>query len=294
MRPSPLIPLLLALCACATGAPPPPAPAPVTRGPLALALEADPNGLWWDAASRTLYVADDRNNRVLQWTDAGGLATVAELPPAAFSGAGLGGLVRMPDGTLVVVRFGRGTAGDVVFVRPDGTTGVVPHLAPERRRIGLTLARDGQLYVTGFVRIGAVDQGTVARLTLDGTEQDVLGALRKPVGVLAVGDSLFVSDQSTGTVYRAPLSAPQDAVPYATLSKPDLLAVGPGGALLAGSREGKVFRIAPTGEVSVLLDGYQQPRGLAYDAEHRRLFVADHDGNATDGLTHRLLIVPLD
>ncbi|MFE8595483.1 NHL repeat-containing protein [Archangium violaceum] len=285
---------LLTLCACGTVPSRPGTSAPVERGPKAISLEGDPNGLWWDAATKTLYMADGQNNRVMKWTDAGGVALVADLPPVPGRGVGLGGLVRMLDGTLVVVRFGGGSAGDVVFIRPDGTSGIVPNLKPERRRIGLTLARDGQLYVAYFVRTNNVNMGAVARLTLDGTEQDVIGALTKAVGVLAVGDSLFVSDQLAGKVYRSSLAAPQDYTAYASLPSPDLLAVGPGGLLLTGSREGKVFSIAPTGEVAVLASGYQQPHGLAYDAENKRLFIADHDGDTSNGVTHFLRIIPVE
>jgi DNA-binding beta-propeller fold protein YncE len=284
---------LLALCACGS-TPGPASPAPVDRGPRALRLDADPNGLWWDAASATLYLADDENNRVLKWTDAEGFALVADLPPAPADGAGLGNLVRMPDGTLVVVRFGGGTAGDVVYVRPDGSAHTVPGLKPDRRRIGLTLAQDGQLYVTYFVRVSNVNVGSVARLTLEGTEQEVIGALVKPVGVLGVGGELFVSDQVAGKVYRAPLASPQEYTTHAALPSPDLLALGPGGSLLTGSREGKVFQIGASGEVSVLAAGYQQPRGLAYDAENRRLFIADHDGDTSNGTSHVLQIIPVE
>ena len=287
--------LALFVCACGTpGALEPDRPAGIERGPRALPLDADPNGIRWDAASKTLFLADDQNNRVLQWTDAGGVSLVAELPPAPANGAGLGDLVRMPDGTLVVVRFGGGTAGDVVFVRPDGSSGTVPGLKPERRRIGLTLAQDGQLYVTYFVRVNNVNVGSVARLTLEGSEQEVIGALQKPVGVLAVGDSLFVSDQLAGKIYRAPLASPQEYTTYATLPSPDLLALGPDGSLLTGSREGKVFRITSSGEVRVLAAGFQQPHGLAYDAENRRLFIADHDGDTSNGTTHFLQIIPAE
>ena len=200
----------------------------------------------------------------------------------------------MYDGTLVVVRFGYGTAGDVVFVRPDGTTGTVPGLIAERRRIGLTLASDGQLYDTYFVRRNNANVGSVARLTLEGTEQEVIGALTKPVGITQVGDSLYVSDQGTGKVYRAPLASPKDYTTYATVTAPDLLAVGPNGLLLTGSRDGKVYSIDTAGGVGVLASGYQQPRGLAYDADNKRLFIADHDGDTSNGATYFLQIYPVN
>jgi hypothetical protein len=84
-------------------------------------------------------------------------------------------------------------------------------------------------------------------------------------------------------VLRAPLSALQDYTTLTTPPSPDLLAVGPDDSLLTGSREGKMFRISPSGEVSVLASGYQQPCGLAFDAANRRLFIADHNADTTNG-----------
>lgn len=272
----------------------PPDEPTVERGPVTISVDGDPNGLWWDAASATLFMADDENNRVLRYRDGEGISLVADLPAAPANGPGLGALARLADGTLVVVRFGGGTAGDVVYVRPDGTSAKVPNLLPERRRIGITVTQDGQLLDGYFVRNNNVNVGSVARLTLDGTEQEVVGAMQKPVGVLAVGDTLFISDQLAGKVYRAPLSAPSQLVPFATMSMPDLLATGPGDTLLTGSRDGTVRSITPAGEVSVLAAGFQQPHGLAYDAKNKRLFVADHDGTPADGTTHTLRILPID
>ncbi|RYZ40763.1 MAG: hypothetical protein EOO71_14755 [Myxococcaceae bacterium] len=265
----------------------------VERGPKTIDVDGDPNGLWWDAESATLFMADDENNRVLRYRDGEGISLVADLPVTSADSPGLGALARLADGTLVVVRFGGGTAGDVVYVRPDGISAVVPNLRPERRRIGITVTADGQLLDGYFVRNSNVNVGSVARLTLEGTEQEVVGALQKPVGVLAVGDTLFISDQLAGKVYRSPLSNPSQLVPFATLSSPDLLAQGPGDTLLTGSRDGTVLSIRPSGEVSVLAGGFQQPHGIAYDAKNKRIFVADHDGDPTNGTTHTLRILPI-
>ncbi|RKG76760.1 YncE family protein [Corallococcus terminator] len=293
-----LFPALLGMTLAAVGCSSPqevvtPDEETVERGPKTIAVDGDPNGLWWDAQSATLFMADDENNRVLRYRDGEGISLVADLPVTSADSPGLGALARLTDGTLVVVRFGGGTAGDVVYVRPDGTSAVVPNLLPERRRIGITVTADGQLLDGYFVRNNNVNVGSVARLTLEGTEQEVVGALQKPVGVLAVGDTLFISDQLAGKVYRSPLSNPSQIVPFATLSSPDLLAQGPGDTLLTGSRDGTVLSIRPSGEVSVLAGGFQQPHGIAYDAKNQRIFVADHDGDPTNGTTHTLRILPI-
>ncbi|MCP3099255.1 hypothetical protein LZ198_10270 [Myxococcus sp. K15C18031901] len=268
----------------------------VERGPRAIPLDGDPNGLFWDEASQTLYIADDQNHRLLKYRDGEGVSLASALSAAPANSPNLGQVVRLQDGTLVTVRFGFGTAGAVLFVRPDGTTGEVPELPTNRRRIGLTVARDGRLFDSYFVRNSNVNVGSVAVVSLkDGTEKEVVGALVKPVGVLAVEDSLYISDQIAGRIYRSPLSNPSELTTLATITEPDLLALGPGGALLTGTRTGQVLRISTTdGATSVLASGYQQVHGIAYDAANRRLFVADHDGDETNGTTHFLQIIPVE
>ncbi|AGC41523.1 hypothetical protein MYSTI_00164 [Myxococcus stipitatus DSM 14675] len=286
----------LLLCACGDSNPGPSKPGTqVERGPRAIPLEGDPNGLFWDAASATLYIADDQNHRLLKYRDGEGVSVAATLPDAPADSTNLGEVVRLQDGTLVTVRFGFGTAGAVLFVRPDGTPGTVPGLPMNRRRIGLTVTKDGRLLDSYFVRNNNVNVGSVAQVSLDGTETELVGALQKPVGVLAVEDTLYIADQIAGKVYRSPLSNPSALSTLATITEPDLLALGPGGALLTGTRQGTVLRISTTdGTTSALATGFQQVRGLAYDAANRRLFAADHDRDESNGTTHFLQIIPVD
>lgn len=268
--------------------------APVDRGPTVLDVDGDPNGLYWDAGQSALLVADDNGNRVLKWSDADGFDLVAELPTPSGEGAGLGQLVRTDDGTIVVTRFGFGTDGDVAFVEPNGTTGVVPNISTERRRIGLSIGGDGTLYDGYFVRLANGDRlGSVAMLSLAGTEQEVMTGLSKPVGVLVIGDALFVSDQDLGQILTAPLATPEPYGVVADVDGPDLLAAGPDGSLFTGSTGGELYQVSASGEASVLQGGFQQIRGVAYDPDHERLFVADHDGDETDGITHRIHILPI-
>lgn len=267
----------------------------VDRGPRAIPLEGDPNGMFWDATTQTLYIGDDQNHRILKYRDGEGVSVAAALTDAPPNSPNLGEVVRMQDGTLVTVRFGFGTAGAVLFVRPDGTQGTVPGLPLNRRRIGLTVTKDGRLLDSYFVRNNNVNVGSVAHVTLEGTETELVGALQKPVGVLAVDDTLYIADQIAGKVYRSPLSNPSELTTLATIPEPDLLSLGPGGSLLTGTRQGTVLRISTTdGSTSALATGFQQVRGIAYDAVNRRLFAADHDDDETNGTTHFLQIIPLD
>lgn len=285
--------LTLACLACgdaATTPAPTPTPGTVKRGPEALAIDGDPNGLFWDDGQQTLYIADDNGNRILRWTDAAGFGLVKDLPTASAQGAGLGQLVRTPTGELVVTRFGGGTAGDVAYVAADGTAKVVPNIDPTRRRIGLTVTADGRLFDGWFVRTSSgARAGSVGLLALGGTETEVLAGLKKPIGVLAAGDSLFVSDQDLGQILKAPLADPSRFTVFATVAAPDLLAAGPNGSLFTGSEGGNLFAISATGTASVFKSGFRAVRGVAYDPSHKRVFVADHD--ATASLLH---ILPVD
>lgn len=266
----------------------------VDRGPTSIALDADPNGLWWDAASSTLYIADDNGNRILQWSENAGVSVAATLPEAPPDSAGLGQVVKTADGTLVIPRFGGGTAGDVVFVDANGNGGKVPGLDVIRRRIGLTIGPDGTLYDAYFVSINGQKIGAIARLDLSGSEVDVITGLEKPVGVLALGFDLIASDQQTGTIVKAPISEPQKVAVVAQLDGPDLLCAGPNGSFFTGGKTGSVRQVFGDGKFSDFAAGLQEVRGVAYDAENKRLFVADHDADEGDGVTHFLRILPVD
>lgn len=257
----------------------------VARGPLALSIDGDPEGLWWDPSGSTLYVADQENNRVLTWTDDGGFALLANL--AGPPDNDLGGLVRLADGTIVVVEFGFGTAGQVDYVLPDGGVGIVPNLDPTKRRLGITVAPDGTLYDSFFYKLSGGQTGFVAQLDIEaGTETDVVTtSLEKPVGVLAVGTELYVSDQSEDEVFDAPLANPATLAALCTAISPDLLSAGPAGTIFSGSPSGVEYQIdTSTGVFNALFtaSGSLEPRGSAYDASHQRLFVGEHDGSGNE------------
>jgi sugar lactone lactonase YvrE len=287
--------LLSPLTGCASDAGGHGGDAGVERGPIAMEVDGDPNGLWWDDAEQALYIADDDGNRVLRWTDTEGFSKVLDLPEAPESGAGLGQLVRTADGTLVVTRFGGGSAGAVAYAPLDGAPALVPGLDVERRRIGLTVAPDGRLFDSWFVRLESGERlGAVGALDLAGAEPEVITGLKKPVGVLVVGDALFVSDQDLGQILKAPLADPASYTVLATVASPDLLAAGPDGSLFTGSEGGSLFRIAADGRASVFQSGFDTIRGVAYDPTNRRVFVVNHVGHEAQGVTHRLHILPVD
>jgi sugar lactone lactonase YvrE len=263
----------------------------VDRGPTTLPLDGDPNGLWWDGAADTLLIADSANNRILRWTDGGGIVKLADLPPAPQKNPGLGQLVKTPAGEVFVTRFGFGTAGDVVYVAADGSTGKVPGLDPQRRRIGLAVAADGTLYDAYFVKDGDQSRGAVARLDRAGTETDVSTGMTKAVGVLVSGADLFASDQAAGTVVKVALAVPGKATVMAQVPTPDLLCAGPDGSLFTGGTTGEIRKIGRDGKLSTFAGGFSSVRGVAYDAKNKRLFASEHDAH---GKSNALRILPVN
>src|ERR1700760_1262415 len=80
--------------------------------PATFALPIEPNGLWWDAPTATLYFASDDEHALYRWK-AGSFPLPAALP-AASGRPGLGQPVRTPDGRTFVPRFGHGDGGGVL------------------------------------------------------------------------------------------------------------------------------------------------------------------------------------
>ena len=255
--------------------------------PATFALPVEPNGLWWDAPSATLYFASDDEHALYRWK--AGSFTLAAALPAAPGRSGLGQLVRTPDGRTFITRFGHGDGGGLLVVGADGVARLAGDLDVTRRRIGLASDESGALYDGYFHYDGDKHEarGGVARLTIDGdgahaSEHELVSGLRKPVGVLVFGGALYVSDQEADTIVRAPLSAPADAHPFAQLGQPDLLCAGDASGFFASTKAGGVYRVAPDGKVTSLVAGLRPVRGIAYDAAGKRLFFVERRGKEAD------------
>jgi len=258
-----------------------------------ISMPGDPNGLYWNATSNTLYIADNANNRIVTYTDAAGITPYASLPAASASGPGLGQLIPLSsDGSLLVTRFGYGTMGDVVHVATDATSTVLPGLDPTRERIGLTQAPDGTIYDTYFVSNGTGYIGSVASLTLTGTETDVVMGLQKPVGVLIAGGSFYIDDQDTNALYTTSVTAPGTLSQVALLPDADLLCEGANGTIFSGGADGNVRAIDSSGNVTIFASGFTKARGVAYDGLNHRLFIANHVGETSSSNTIEIRPVP--
>lgn len=290
--------LAVVVCGCAAhvGSADHPAPAAASHaeaakasGDLTVALSGGANALWWDAGGSVLYLTDSNSSSLLTWTDAEGIRELCALPADA-AGVSLGGIVRRSDGTLLIASFGFGTHGGLYAVTA-GAASALTGLEPERRRVGLAQGSDGALYSTYFVGgRGKPPVGGVATLALTGTavsETEIASGFHKAVGLVATPTAVFVSDQTERAIYK--IEIPGYAV--TRLASPptvDLLAVLPSGDLLTGGGP-TISRITPTGQVSTLLGGFEQVRGIAHDEAGQRLFVIDH--SLTVGLPDKLRVI---
>lgn len=259
----------------------------------------------WDDVHQVLYVVDNTANRVWRWTDAGGLEDWAQLavsagPTALPVNVTLGQAALLGDGTLVVNRFGQpgGGYGGIAYVLPGGTSAVVPNLDPTLRRLGLAVAPDGTLYGSAFAGSATTLAGCITTVDLHAGEAVVADGFGKIVGLVAMSGNLYVSDQSAGKIFHAPLvNLPAHASGWSTLAtlvKPDQISAGPDGSLFSGQFQGapgstdpiSVRRIAADGTVTAFRSDpdVSKPSGVAYDPTHRRLFVTDSGNSAHVGV----------
>lgn len=236
---------------------------------------ADPNGLAWDASRRMLYVADDDHARLLVVVN-GVVLGARELRDV---GAGSGGLAQLGDGSVAAARFGTDGDGGVVRLLSSEAVRPVPSLDPARHRLGV--AAYGDLYVAWFSGAHDAWTGGVSRVDVfSGGETDVLTGLGKAVGVAVLGELLVVSDQDHDSLVGCHLPDCADRALLATIPTPDLMTASDV-EVFVSSRDGNVYAVTSEGEVrTVASELGGQPRGLAWDAEDRQLFVAVHDPSA--------------
>ncbi|MCU1282528.1 MAG: hypothetical protein JWM53_6074 [bacterium] len=251
-------------------------------------LTFQPEGLWWDSATQALYIANDGGQQIIRWReDVNAFVVFARLPEIAATAGSLGQVIKAKDNSLLVTRFGFSQAGAVLQVQSDGTIANIAGLDVKRRRLGLTVAADGTVFDGWFLVVAPSKTpmlGTVSRLALDGSgETDVVTGIGKPVGLLALGDQLYISDQLNGVILKTPVASPGTTTTFAAVAGADELAAGPNGVIFAASNTGTVWSIAADGTPTSVHDGYKALRGVAYDPDHKRLFVSEPDAGNPDG-----------
>lgn len=257
--------------------------------------EGEPAGLLWHAASSTLYIADNENNQVWWWSDAGGLARFATTadPSGALrveNATNVGQIARRSDGTLLIARFGKpggGYAGLAYLEPGSNASSMVPGLDDSRKRLGVDVTADGRIFGSYFQGMGG--SSAVTQVDLHGGETDFATGFKKIVGVLVVDKTLYVSDQRADAIYALPLDGPlpqpgQYRV-FASLPRPDQICAGPEGTLFTGQFQAAPGSSDPISVRQIMADGavrifasdpdVSRPTGVAYDPAGRRLFVAN-------------------
>ncbi|AET94581.1 NHL repeat containing protein (plasmid) [Burkholderia sp. YI23] len=269
-------------------------------------LSGTPNGVAVRDADGAVFVTDDKSNGIVMTSDIGGgdFSLYARIPAAEGERTGLSQIAFAPNGHLLVERFGFGAASAVFDVAPSGQVALASDTNAARRRLGLLVLDGGTFLSSWFVKEGdaparggvsVITRGTAPRQVI---ERDIVTGLAKPVGLAAVADALYISDQAANRIYQVDLQAARAAsapVPasdvFATVDAPDLLAASPDGTLYTKCGAHAVCSISKRGRPAVIADGIGAPRGVAVDVARKRLIVVDR-ASASDK-AGALRVVPL-
>jgi gluconolactonase len=264
-------------------------------------------GPLWNAKTGELFFSDVEANRLLAWSQAGGLRTVLE--QSGYTGAspftgrepGSNGLAFDREGRLVFCQHGERR---ISRLEPDGTRTVVVDRYQGKRLNSpndLVFSRAGDLYFTD-PPFGLPQTYTdpakelpfsgVYRLSASGELALLTAELEGPNGIGLSPDerTLYVANnnrerprwlayelRSDGSL--GPARVLFDAKPFTATRKgfPDGLKVAPSGDLFAAGPEG-IYVLTPQGEHLGTLFFGQLTANCAFDASGRTLYItADAD-----------------
>ncbi|WGS53070.1 hypothetical protein LFL96_33405 [Paraburkholderia sp. D15] len=265
--------------------------------PQRIAVNAAPNGIAVRAADGAVFITDDQTNSVLAATDTRTFSTYASVPTVAGQANSLSQLSFADANTLLIERFGFGTASAIFGITGANAIAQFSGPDPTRRRLGLIAIGSNRLLSTWFVKNGSnPPQGALSLITYDpvahtAVERDLLTGLGKPVGIAVSGDNVYVSDQANNDIVKASLSALLNASQavaangaFVQINAPDLMAVDANGTLYTKCNATGLCRIAADGTISVLANDFQDARGVAVDAPRGLLYAIDRA--ATGGTSY--------
>jgi sugar lactone lactonase YvrE len=264
-------------------------------------LAGGANGVFWDDATKTLYLTDDTANTFLKYTDAGGVQTVATLPTLT-GGSNPGGIAKLADGTFITPNFAMGMmAANTLFTIDAAakTTKALTGLDASHHRIGVGTTSTGDIYDVYFAGMGAgMQTGSIAKVTVagDGSATEIPltiagAAFKKLVGIVVTDTALYVTDQTANMVFKVEIPA-DTLTTVGTVTSADLMTVMPNGDLITGGTG--VRRLTPAGVETTLFstETFGAVHGSAYDPTGKRLFFINH--SATAGTKDHLEVRPLD
>jgi DNA-binding beta-propeller fold protein YncE len=278
--------LLTAACASGGGS----AGTPVT--PQKIAFSGTPNGIAIRDSDGAVFVTDDKTNGIVMTENIADaspdFALFSRIPAAEGERTSLSQIDFAPNGHLMVERFGFGTSSAVFDIAPSRQAALASDTNPSRRRLGIEVLDGGTFLSSWFTKEGnAPATGGVSVITRGATpgsvtERDIVTGLGKPVGVVVVGDTLFISDQALNRIFKVDLqmaraaNAPVQATDvFATVESPDLLAASSDGTLYTKCGAHAICSFSKRGRATVLASDFDEPRGIAVDGARKRLVAVD-------------------
>jgi DNA-binding beta-propeller fold protein YncE len=281
----------------------------VAGAPQRIALDARPNSIAIRQSDGRIFITDDKTNGVLSSSDGRAFAPFAAIPVVAGQANALSQLTLADTGSLLVERFGFGTASAVFQVGADKSVSLLSGPDPTRRRLGLAAIGTGKLLSTWFIKNGSAPAtGGVSLITYDesthaASEHNLLTGLAKPVGIAVQGDTVFISDQTNNMILKTSLSGlinhAQAGGLKTTVIKitgPDLLTIDAAGTLYTKCNLTAICRITPDNAVAEVANDFEDARGVAVDTAHHMLYVIDRakDQPKSAGGVSMLRTIPLN
>jgi hypothetical protein len=279
--------------------------AQIVSAPQRITLDARANGIAIRPADGTIFITDDKTNSVLSSPDGKTFTPFAAIPVVTGQGNALSQVSAADTGSLLVGRFGFGTAGAVFDIVANGSISPLSGTDPIRRRLGLAAIGTGKILSTWFVKNGnSPATGGLSLITYDvsthaASERNLLTGLAKPVGIAVQGDVVFISDQADNMILKTSLSglisraqANGLSTTVIKINGPDLLTIDSNGTLYTKCNVTAVCRISPDESVVVIANDFEDARGVAIDPAHHLLYVIDRPKSADSASILR--IIPLN
>ena len=211
-----------------------------------------PRGIVFDALGN-LYVANVNNDTIDRISPSGTVSLFA-------SGSGLNfpfGLTIDATGSLYASNLGNNT---ISRIAPNGSVSLFA--SGMNRAHGLAFGSDGSLYASNF------EDSTVLRIDSTGSTSllAVGHGLNNPVGIVAVGSTLFVANARSDALSAIDSSGTVSQFAQGGgLSFPMGLTADSAGSFYAGNFGGySISRISPQGSVSFFAHTEGGPSGLAF------------------------------
>jgi len=132
--------------------------AQVVSAPQRVTLDARANGIAIRPADGTIFITDDKTNSVLASADGKNFKPFASIPAAAGQANALSQVSIADTGSLLLGRFGFGTAGAVFDIAADGSASILSGPDPMRRRLGLAAIGTGKYSQHGSSRTAIARQ----------------------------------------------------------------------------------------------------------------------------------------